>query len=61
MCPFVNKTDVRCAAHLTLKNLNQAFAHCADLYRACPAYKELITNERNHEQAEPSVRFLAAS
>ena len=44
MCPFVDKSDVRCAAHMTLRNVLQAFQHCADRYGECPVYAQLVRN-----------------
>ncbi len=65
MCPFVNKTDARCGAHLTLGNLAQAFAHCADCYTDCPIYRELsgklTGNADNNDRAKTAASFLAAS
>lgn len=41
MCPLVDKSNSRCATHLTLANLSCAFAHCAGEYDDCPVYKEI--------------------
>lgn len=42
MCPFLNASDPRCSAHLTLKNIQTALAHCADCYMQCPVYQAMI-------------------
>ena len=60
MCPFVNKNDSRCANHWTLYNITQAFLHCADRYATCPAYKELIADDRTSRQADAPPGLLAA-
>ena len=56
MCPFLNKSDCRCAQHLTFGNLFSAFAECANKFNACRIYDEMLT-----EQAKPdhyrSARF----
>ena len=51
MCPFVEESDARCAAHLNMQNLFQAFTHCADHYEACPIYQELLADERTEDYA----------
>jgi len=65
VCPFVNRADVRCATHWTLRNLPQAFSHCADRYTVCPTYRaliqELCTNASRHDQADAAIRLLVAS
>jgi len=65
VCPFVDKSDARCATHLTLANLCRAFAHCAGDYTACPVYEKLIHEMVSHgcayEQTGPAVALRAAS
>jgi hypothetical protein len=65
VCPFVNKADRRCAAHWTLRNLSQAFTHCADRYAVCPVYRmliqELFNDAQGHKEADAAIRVLAAS
>lgn len=64
MCPFVNKSDVRCSTHWTLRNITQTFSHCADRYSVCPVYRalirELCTDAPRHEYADAARRLLAA-
>ena len=63
MCPFLNKSDARCASHLTLANLPTAFAYCADRFADCPVYQALvlerIADDPTHEHTDG--RFAAAS
>ena len=65
MCPFVDKSDARCATHLTLANLCRAFAHCAGEYTLCPVYEKLVTDLVSHgcayEQSAVAVGLRAAS
>jgi hypothetical protein len=65
VCPFVDKSDVRCATHLTLANLARAFAHCADEYTVCPIYaqlqRELVSHGREHREPAVAACLLAAS
>ncbi len=64
MCPFVNKSDIRCATHWTLRNLTQTFSHCADRFTVCPVYRSLIrelcTNGQDRYQSESARGVLAA-
>jgi hypothetical protein len=65
VCPFVDKSDARCATHLTLANIARAFAHCADEYTDCPIYQKLITELTSdgceHEEPAAAASLLAAS
>jgi len=61
VCPFLDKANVNCAAHLTMGNLNHVFAFCADKFDACPVYQKLLADEPNHEQSETPARLLVAS
>ncbi len=54
MCPFVNKSDARCAAHLTLQNIASAFTDCAGQHIKCPVYQELTTDDCNQEDSRPN-------
>jgi hypothetical protein len=42
MCPFLEESNPLCAAHLTMSNIAEAFAHCADKYEQCPVYAQLL-------------------
>ena len=61
MCPFVDQGDGRCAAHLTMKNLDSAFEHCADRFSACPIFQELLVNEHECDQVEQAPAVLAVA
>ena len=50
-CPFLNRSDSRCAEHLSLDNLPFAFEHCCDNYSACPLYAELLSERRLRRDA----------
>jgi hypothetical protein len=40
-CPLLDRPeDDRCSQHFHLDDLQHAFAHCFDRFRACPVYKE---------------------
>lgn len=48
MCPMLDKSDARCATHLTLANISRAFAHCADQYGQCPIYQQTVAEMLDH-------------
>jgi hypothetical protein len=45
-CPFLNRTDARCAEHFRLEDLPHAFRYCFGRYKACPTYLELRIERR---------------
>src|SRR4051812_27247677 len=53
-CPFLNRSDGRCAAHFSLLSLSEAFEQCFDQYATCVVYRELLL-ERRIRRAEASV------
>ena len=62
MCPFLDTADPRCGKHLTLSNIVSAFAHCADRYTECPAYRAMQRDlAGTRTQHGPRRRFLVAS
>ena len=61
MCPFIDNADARCASHLTFRNVAHAFAHCADHFRACPIYQQLIARGPVHAKDNSAMQYLAAS
>lgn len=64
VCPHLEKSDPRCAAHLNLRNIMQAFSHCAGRHRACPVYQKLRASTDRHEHTHhhtATFAFLAAS
>ena len=62
---MLDKSDVRCATHLTLANISSAFAHCADQYEQCPVYRKAIAEMLDHvcqySQTTAADRVLVAS
>lgn len=63
VCPYLEKANPNCAAHLNMRNLHQAFAHCADRHRRCPVFRELQahTQRHDHPRHRATFAFLAAS
>ena len=62
VCPFVDQGDPRCGAHLTLRNIESAYLHCADRYMTCPVFQELLVEGASCTQAETrDERILALS
>ena len=45
-CPFLNRSDRRCASFLKLDRLAHAFDHCFGEYKSCPMYLELLAERR---------------
>lgn len=60
MCPFVENADVHCATHLTLHDIQFAFAHCAGRYVECPVYRELLTKACQNERTIGSPLLVAS-
>ncbi len=58
-CPFLNRTDSRCAEHLKIDRLGHAFEFCFDVYAACPVYLDLLIERRTRSAdrlAEPAEK-----
>ena len=53
-CPFLNRSDERCAAHFSLNGMTDAFEQCFDQYAACAVYRELLL-ERRVRRAEAAI------
>jgi hypothetical protein len=53
-CPFLNRSDPRCASHFSIDHLGAAFDQCFDQYPTCPAYRELLL-ERRARRGEPAA------
>jgi hypothetical protein len=49
-CPFLNRSDRRCAKHLNLSNLDHALEFCFDRFQDCPVHMELTVERRFHGQ-----------
>jgi len=45
-CPFLNRSDHRCADKLRLDHIDHAFDYCFGEYKACPVYLEQLTERR---------------
>ena len=52
MCPLLEADLASCAAHLTMRNLPQAFAHCVEGYHACPVYQRIIRERANRAKRQ---------
>jgi hypothetical protein len=57
VCPFLEKADPRCSAHLNLRNIVRAFAHCAGHYDHCPLYAELHAGLDKYDHANLTTPF----
>jgi len=62
---MLEKSDARCATHLTLANISGAFAHCADQYEQCPIYQQILAEMLDHasqyEETIAAAGLLVAS
>jgi hypothetical protein len=45
-CPFLNRSDRRCSAFLSLDRIAHAFDYCFGGYKSCPMYLELLAERR---------------
>ena len=45
-CPFLNRSDRRCATCFSLKGLSSAYSFCFGQYQGCPVYLELLVERR---------------
>jgi hypothetical protein len=54
-CPFLDRGDRRCSAHLNLDNLEHALDHCFNRYKACPIHMQLSVASRVQQIARASV------
>jgi hypothetical protein len=53
-CPFLNRSDERCAEYLNLDHLGHALEHCFDNYQACQVYSALLS-ERQDRRGQSAV------
>lgn len=51
-CPFLNRSDPRCAGNFSLDRLGHALRHCFGQYAACPTYVELLVERRARRSGE---------
>lgn len=61
MCPYLDESDTRCAAHLTLSNVQSAYEHCVNRFWNCPVYCQISCEKGPAVAAETSAEYLAAS
>ena len=61
VCPYLEQADARCAGHLTVENIFQAFADCVEQPGACSVYRELAADDNKREQVGTSREFLTVS
>jgi hypothetical protein len=55
-CPFLNRTDPRCAEHFRLDGLDHAFRFCFDRYRSCPLFVDLLVERRVRQVVSDDAR-----
>jgi hypothetical protein len=53
-CPFLNRTDARCAGFLSLESLRHSYNYCFGNYAACQVYTQLLI-ERRVRRGETSL------
>lgn len=53
-CPFLNRADSRCSGFFSIEQLQHAFEHCFNAYRACAVYQELLV-ERQARRCEAAA------
>jgi hypothetical protein len=41
-CPFLNRSDERCAENFNIDHLQHAFRFCFGRYKACPTYTTML-------------------
>ena len=46
---------------MTLRNVTEAVAYCANRYTACPIYQELVADDRQSEHLKAPLSLLAGS
>ena len=49
-CPFLNRADRRCACFFSIEQLQHAFEHCFDAYKACAVYQELLVERQSRRE-----------
>ncbi len=54
-CPFLNRSDARCAERFNVGHMQHAFRHCFATYKACPTYLELLVERRIKRLTESAV------
>ena len=59
-CPFLNRSDARCAENFNIDHLGHAFRFCFGRYKACTTYVELLV-ERRIRRSEAAGRLTTAA
>lgn len=59
-CPFLNRSDARCAENFNIDHLQHAFKFCFGRYKTCPAYAELLV-ERRARRGEAAAERRASA
>ena len=59
-CPFLNRSDERCAENFNIDHLQHAFRFCFGRYKTCPSYIELLV-ERRIRRGEAAERMAASA
>ncbi len=60
-CPFLNRSDARCADSFNIDHLQHAFKFCFGRYKTCPAYIELLVERRIRRGEVTAERRASAS
>ncbi len=63
VCPYLENGNPGCSPHLNMRNIVQAFVHCAGRYENCAVFKEIRANTCKYEFTSYTATFslLAAS
>lgn len=46
VCPYLDNRDERCASHLTMLNIHEAFRLCVDNHECCSNYHQIRISQR---------------
>ena len=60
-CPFLNRSDARCAENFNIDHLQHAFKFCFGRYKSCSAYTELLVERRRRRSEAAAGRRMGAS
>jgi hypothetical protein len=59
VCPFLEDSDCRCAARLSLDRLDEALGYCADEFVLCPTYREKQICDGCKQEGKPARLAVA--
>jgi hypothetical protein len=51
VCPYIDRSDPRCAERLTILNLREAFQFCFGHAPACPVHRQIRYEESRRDAA----------